>query len=424
MGRKGRIHGIILMLAAGWAMNGCSIRGEISGEAEIGVRFSGGVLQGKAMDPDEEKISDISLMIFNEDGSLEEYFRLEDGAAECTARLVYGKKYIFCACANFGHKVYAEDISGLDGIVCHLAYPDDYREGIPMYARQEVTVGEDCGEITVMLERLMAKISLRMDRTRLSDDVEMYARSVRIGNCPRRARVFGKNRIDDEDWFFPSGFSRTDQETAALNRSSSSGKSGTVSLYMLENMQGTLQEPAGSDEEKPFDVDDRRSRVCSYIELELDYVSGTYYSGGEGLKYRFYLGENPGSLDIERNCHYHITVAPEDDGLSDDGWKVDKSDLVYCGETRFESFPSGYIVGDIGDKVHVWCEFFPEDAPFDVGMSYMEDDRRNGIYDYVIDEDGHGATLTLTGPGTGLIYMEAGPPVNDAALFYIEVNQP
>jgi hypothetical protein len=54
----------------------------------------------------------------------------------------------------------------------------------------------------------------------------------------------------------------------------------------------------------------------------------------------------------------------------------------------------------------------------------MEDDKAEGIYDYVVDEDGHGATLTLTGPGTGLIYMEAGEPVNDSALFIIEVNMP
>ena len=54
----------------------------------------------------------------------------------------------------------------------------------------------------------------------------------------------------------------------------------------------------------------------------------------------------------------------------------------------------------------------------------MEDDKAEGLYDYVIDEDGHGAVLTLTGPGRGLIYMEAGEPVNDAALFLIEINLP
>ena len=54
----------------------------------------------------------------------------------------------------------------------------------------------------------------------------------------------------------------------------------------------------------------------------------------------------------------------------------------------------------------------------------MDDDKAEGIYDYTIDDNGHGAVLTLTGPGRGLIYMEAGEPVNDAALFIIEVNQP
>jgi hypothetical protein len=54
----------------------------------------------------------------------------------------------------------------------------------------------------------------------------------------------------------------------------------------------------------------------------------------------------------------------------------------------------------------------------------MQNDKKEGIYDYIIDEDGHGAVITLTGPGSGLIYMSAGPPVNEAALWFIEVNQP
>ena len=72
----------------------------------------------------------------------------------------------------------------------------------------------------------------------------------------------------------------------------------------------------------------------------------------------------------------------------------------------------------------IWCEFTPEDTPFDVGEEYMKDDKANGIYDYEIDPDGHGATLTLTGPGRGLIYMSAGKPVDESALYVIEVNLP
>ncbi len=419
MERKGRIFNIIL--TAILMLSGCSDE-EGFRTSEISIRFSSGGLTSRASDPDEEKISDISLMIFDSSGNLEEYFRLEDGAAECSARLVMGRKYIFCACANFGCQVYADNISGLDSLIYHLAYPDEYRQGIPMYAYQEISVWDE--EISISLERLMAKISLRIDRRGLSEDVEMLVRSVRIGNCPRSVRVFGESRVEDADGCFPAGFSRNEAETEGLNRSSASGISEAISLYMLENMQGRMPETVSDDSGKVFGDGDYRAEVCSYIEIKLEYMSDTYYSGGKGLIYRFYLGEDRGSLDIERNCHYHIVVAPEDDGLSEDSWRVDKTDLTYCGPTSFQAFPSGYIVGDIGDQIHIWCELYPEDTPFDVGIRDMEFDRENGIYDYVIDEDGHGAVLTLKKPGTGLVYMEAGPPINDAALFFIEVNQP
>ena len=107
-----------------------------------------------------------------------------------------------------------------------------------------------------------------------------------------------------------------------------------------------------------------------------------------------------------------------------DGWRVDKSGLLPAGPSSFRAYPSSYIRGDIGDRIHIWCEFTPAYAPFNAGTEYMEDDKAKGIYSYTLDEDGHGAVLELTGPGRGLIYMEAGPPVNESALFIIEVNLP
>ena len=156
----------------------------------------------------------------------------------------------------------------------------------------------------------------------------------------------------------------------------------------------------------------------------MDYLSPDWKSQGNGLIYRFYLGEDRNSLDIERNCHYRITVSPEDDGLTEDSWRVDKSNMVYAGPVSFSSWPESYIRGDIGDKVHIGCTFTPSFAPFYVGIDEMTEDKANGIYDFEIDEDGHGATLTLTGPGRGLVYMEAGDPVNEAAMWVIEVNLP
>ncbi len=419
MERKRRIYCLILTLLLGIA--GCTLHFD-KFKTTVVINFSSGSLQSRAASPDEDKISDVSLLIFDESGSAEECIRLNDGSEGCTVSLVSGKDYTFCACANFGYHIYADHIDELDEIRYHLAYPDEYSSGIPMYAMQKVRIEEGTHKVCLEFERLMSKISLRMDRRGLSEGVTMLVRSVQIGNCPRSASVFTPNRVRNEDDCFPVGFLRGAAEVEPLNRTAESGLSETVSVYMLENMQGKAD--FESDSDKVFGTDEYRSRVCSYIEMELEYTSELYESSGNGLVYRFYLGDGLNDLNIERNCHYRIIVAPEDDGLNDDGWRVDKSDLTYKGPTSLKAFPASYIVGDIGDKIHIWCELQPSWTPFDVGLEYLEDDKADGIYDYVIDEDGHGAVLTLLGPGTGAVYMEAGPPINDAAVFFIEVNLP
>ena len=253
----------------------------------------------------------------------------------------------------------------------------------------------------------------------------MDVTSIKLGNCPKSISICGKSRVENEDGCFRNGFSHSGPSCAPLNTENSARLSEDLSLYMLENMQGRFsQEDIGKDEDKVFEDYDSRSRICSYVEIGMEYSSDAWISKKSPLKYRFYLGEDRNSLDVERNCHYHITVCPEDDGLKGDGWRVDKSGLEYTGTVSMRQFPGDYITGDIGDKIHIGCSLTPSWAPFDAGVEYMEADKAEGIYDYQIDPDGHGATLTLTGPGRGLIYMEAGAPVNDAALFVIEVNRP
>ncbi len=421
MERKGRLRNNILKLATYTAIfYGCSTTSE---QAIVRISFHEEAVSVRSQSPDEDKISDISLMIFDESGNAEDCIWLTKGSRTCSTDLVAYKRYTFCACANFGHQVYADHIDELQEIRFHMAYPDEYREGIPMAATKEIMITGDC-EIEIALQRLMARISLRMDRSRLDKDVEMNVRSARIGNCPRYVKPFTDSNIESSDDAFPTGFLLNDIQTADLNYNIGEGLSKEVSLYMFENMQGRADFSVGKDSEKVFDKDDIRSGICSYIEMEIEYLSAEKASGEKGLIYRFYLGEDRNSFDVARNTHYHITVTPENDGLNDDSWRVDKSGLNEIGPAYFKAYPSDYIRGDIGDEIHIWCEFSPSGAPFDVGISYMEDDKAEGIYDYKIDADGHGAILTLTGPGRGLIYMEAGEPVNDAALFIIEVNQP
>ena len=423
MGRKKELRGqVLISLIAIGAFASCTVPVMVSEDRTVNIACT--EMECRSADPDENLVSDISVIIFDEQGNAEDSFWSDKGISTFETRLIIGKAYTICACANFGYRVYADNISDLEKIRFHLAYPDDYRQGMPMYAREEIVIGADDTDIRILLKRLMAKISLQMDRRHLSDDVEIFVRRAEIGNCPRSSSVFIPNKVHDEDECFPVGFLRNEMGTDNLNSSSENGLSKSVSLYMLENMQGRMDGAITDDDEKTFDRNDHRRKTCSYIELEMEYQSDDFYSGNKGLIYRFYLGEDRNSLDIERNCHYNITVTMEDDGLSYDSWRVDKSGLNDYGPASLKAYPSGYIVGNIGDRVHIWCEVSPRHTPFDIGISYMEEDKAQGIYDYELDEDGHGATLTLTGPGRGLIYMEAGEPVNDAALFIVEVNLP
>lgn len=419
MDRKGRILCSILTVLA----TGCTTL-PVQRESTVKISWTTGVMHTRALDPDEDRISDISILIFDQDGNAEECIWMPDAGQSIEVSLIRGNSYRIRACANFGYRIYADHIDELDEITYHMAYPDEYREGIPMYACIEDFVAGSSETLTLEFKRLMAKICLMMDRSKLSENITMNVLSARIGNCPKVVNIVGPSKISDHSQCFSAGFHRGEFETEPLNISGPGKISGEVSLYMLENMQGDINPEIGTDQEKVFDPDDPRNGTCSYIELELEYMSLTHYSATKNLIYRFYLGESLNNLDVERNCLYKITVRPEDDGLSGDGWRVDKSGIADRGPVSFAAYPKSYIRGDIGEQVHIWCEFNPPQAPFDVGLEYMEDDRKEGIYDYRIDEDGHGAVLTFTGPGQGLIFMEAGDPVNEAALFIIEVNRP
>lgn len=425
MGRERRIQNKVLtslVLMTG-LLCGC-LKDEDRGRCEVTIWMQDCLPTSRAAMPDEGKISNISLLIFDSYGRILENIYRQDNKP-VNVSLIKDESYSFAAVANFGYKVNVTSVEDLESLRYHLAYPDEYKEGMPMTSRIVPYRITNNTEIRLELINMMSKVSIRIDRNELSEGVEFHVSGIRIGNCPKNALAFRRNKAEKADDCFSSGFSLNGSECNALNTPEYPGISGEVSLYMFENMQGQFSaEGITTDEEKIIPEDDPRFRTCSFVEIDIDYTSHLWQSKNSPLTYRFYLGDGPNSLDVERNRHYHITVIPEDDGLDGDGWRIDKTGLQYTGQTQFEPYPSDYIRGNIGDKIHIGCRITPQNTPFDVGLEYLEDDKATGIYDYAVDPDGHGVTLTLTGPGCGLIYMEAGPPVNDGALFLIEVDLP
>ena len=299
---------VVLMTASG-----CRKEQQPHGR-EIRIRLDSGLFPLRSVSPpDEALISDLNLFVFREDAEMEE--RLWISAREFREGGVYtltlpkGLKYGLYACANFGYELRnIRNRKDLESYRYYLAYPDEYSKGIPMTGIAEIDGETD--DVTILLERMMAKISLCIDRRALDQDVRFNVRSVVIGNTPRSASAFGTSRAQGKMDTFPRGFNRTGPLADGLNRQHGD-TSEEVSVYMLENLQGE-------------DPD-----VPSYIEIEAEYDSALQYTlPGRYLIYRFHLGSGPGNHDVQRNFHYRFTVRPEGNGLlTEDSWKVDKTAL-------------------------------------------------------------------------------------------------
>lgn len=468
----------------------------------------------KSADPEENKVTDLNIFIFNSAGMLEEsiysdisgFSRTEEGYV-CETCLLKGARYSVYVFANSGYRISASGIGDLKEFRYYLVYPDDYSIGMPMSGKAEGIAIPSDGNVRIPLKRLMSKISLTIDRSALSEDVEFYVRKVQIGGCPKSVTPFCESRVTETDDVFLQGFSKEDDGVAPLNDDKGFGKSGEICVYMLENMQGDLLEDDIEDDMKVFEEGDPMAEICSYIEIEADYLSDKAYTlPGENLIYRFYLGEDNGNFDIRRNRHYRFCIRPYDDGLGEDSWRTDTggvqkfiSDIrlsydsltmTYGNETAslrafvypedaprqnlaWESdnpevarvswdgtvtaagegectvscyatdgsgiradckvsvefspyymkiYPGNFIRGKTGEEIHVRCEYFPPSAPFDIGTDYLESDRERGIYDYRIDEDGKGVTLSLKKNGSGLLYMDTGYPLNQSEMIVIVVD--
>ncbi|MBE6239221.1 MAG: DUF4906 domain-containing protein [Bacteroidales bacterium] len=423
MGRKGRIYGIILTSTA---MAGC-METEVMQDTEVINVTVSAVCPGfrtRAVIPEEDRINDINIIIF-EDGKAETLFWQEDlaesDAAGFETSLVKGRKYSILAAANLGERLEIGTLEEIEDVVAEVSEEGFRNACIPMSVFEEdVSIDED-GRIILELVRLAAKVSIRMDRSRLSKDVDMTVKSVRIGNFPKYVCLAGPSKVASVHDRYDTGFRLTTQQCESLNRSGIGGISSEVSLFMLENMQGDFPYDISDDEEKILDPEDPLYDRASYLEIEIGYKSSELVSYDSNLIYRFYLGGSRHDLDMERNSHYHILVSPEDDGLSGGGWRVDKSGIGPSVPV-FNMYPGEIVTGEVGDTVRVWCECYPRTSPFDPGYEELNFDKERGIYDYTVDEDRHGVTLYLKKPGTGIVYMSAGEPINKEGMVIVVVK--
>lgn len=357
--------------------------------------------------PAEDDVNDINLIFFA-DGEVEERIwrdriRSPDDL-DFAVSLVKGREYTIAALANLGRELEIKDEAEWKEMTLEIKDGGAFQGKIPMSAMTEGIVWGENEDVRIEMERMAARISLRMDRSGLGEDVTMTARSVRIGNFPRYVSIMGPSRAESRYDVSELVCVLDGNQCSPLNTAGHKGLSGEASLYLPENMQGP--EPD--------------AETASFIEIEMDYLSSELISYDSPLIYRFYLTDNDGSHDIRRNCNYPVTLTPEGDGLSQTGWRIDKSGIGPVIPV-FRMHPGEYVEGHVGDSLRIWCECYPRTAPFDPGYEELNFDKGRDIYDYRVDDDGHGVTLYLKKPGSGIVYMSAGEPINRSGMVLVKV---
>lgn len=387
-----------------------------------------------AADPgDDALVSDLGLLVYSAEGGVlleHRYYSARELPSALSAgislNLLSPLKYTLVALANLGYDV--GPVSSLEELArtrYYLSYPDEYSRGMPMVGLLEDVEAENEGDITIPLERLMARIRLQVDRSGLEEEVGFNIRSVEIGHCPRSVALLGESRAETQRDLFVSGFYKDGSGVDPLNLRSRTGMSDPVELYLLENVQGTLLTPPVDPREKLLPPGAPEAEVCSYVKLHIDYQSADWYSGPDHyLIYRFYLGESGEDFSVRRNGDYHFIIRPERNGLGDgtSTWRIDRSRLG-ARAPYFELHPAAYNECQSGESFHIWCEVTPSTTPMTIEPLAWDDDIRvEELYSYDIDPDGFGITIHPRKGGTALVYFSAGPPVSRDTLALLRID--
>lgn len=374
-------------------------------EGDITVCLECGKVKGQA-GYGNDGIWDINLFVTGDNG-IAEYHRYvsfsspKESAALEKLRLLYGKEYTLYAIANAGFDTGALNEEELESYRLHLIYPDHFERGFPMAGKKVITPMKGVEE-ELRLERLVSRISVKLDRSLLDDDIDFNIAGAKVGNCPEWVKPFDVSRAEDaaED-LFPSGYYTRGNDM--------------FDVFLAENVQGEL-----------------RQDLCSYLEMDIDYSSGSFYTeGSRCLKYRFYLREHD-NYRVERNSHYRVTVRPEKDGLlCDDSWRVDKSGLTqWSGDPYLRISPGGstedgiyyeyYYSLERNGSMHFSVASFPKTMKIWLRDDLVEDEITDGRAEYKMDADGKGFTVTSLGKACmSMMELHAGEPLNDYIMICV-----
>ena len=358
-------------------------------------------------------IERLDIFVFNDDGAR----RLDSYCSKGKPATPYidvsssaGDKLVVVLANCTGRAFTYDEFSSygaLENVVWHLRDEDPTRP--VMSGECQISAGA-AGYTSVKLAPLMSGVCLdflkcdfsgRGYRSRTLENCSVYLTNV-SGSCEiLRQDGFRVSELENAGWLDET-YLASMKHPEMLRKSVVPGQWSPVELFCYPN--NADDGGPGSPHTRMVVQGDIDGQTY-YYPLEINQDGYGYASGPRGLS---------------RNVKYSYSLLITRKGSTDPDTLLGPEQAV--GEAWIRLYPDQYITGTEGDTVHVWCEVYPDDTPVDISREDLDFDVERGIYTYEMDPDGHGVTLTLTGSGTGMFTIDAGPPVNDGFLVIVVVN--
>ena len=310
----------VLVLAAA---AGCSFENELCPEQKKAVAISvteSALVKSSFPEGLLKQVKSMNLYAYNAKGDLEDYISSEEASA--TLHLIEGVEYKVYALVNVSDvpKAPAREVDFVASVY-DVDCAEFEKTGIPMYG-MTVLDPDDLlkGSADIELTRLISRVSFSVDRSALTSS-EVTVKSVRLCQTATAVSPFAGPFAAGTGSVDIVGDHASEADIAALN------SGGTVSLFCLENCQGTLL-PGNDDPWKkvPAELSDAAAGICTYLEVCASYKG--MYDGApvssENVTYRFYLGkDNVSDFSLERNHTVDVALKVSDQGVFDREWRVD-----------------------------------------------------------------------------------------------------
>lgn len=300
--------------------------GNTSGDLTIKLNVQETAVTRSGGQTSDVAVNDLNVFLYDGNGSLYYTMYSKTPGNEIQIKLDPDERYTLYMTANSGDLTKNGTIlneNGMKELIWSLPEsgnkPITENGCLPMSGMAVLEPGKYGSTVDFSLTRLVSKFRLIIDTTGLSGDVSCFkVTEVNIRNMNMRTGYFKTIEANSADDIAETGATVSGDELKEIY-------SDGIDIFITENIHGDLL--SGNTDEKSHIPPSPFDRLCTYVEIKVDYRNREQYN--DNLTYRYYLhdGHDLDNFDIHRNTMYTCRTVFTGTGINEDSWRIDASGM-------------------------------------------------------------------------------------------------